>query len=411
MKQYRFLPYASQDSAGVAAELGRAEYSYWFVQQYFLPLLAELGQVQLLTRADDAVPPDTEVTDVRLLFLPPQLVPESVADPSIPVFAWEYSTIPTEPFAGDPRNDWRTVLGRTPGAITHSRYAAAAVRETMGGSYPVAALPAPVWDRFADLADGDAPQIATIEFDGSVLDSATVDPANGPTMPQVASGHWRLEVDGVVYTTVVNPHDGRKVWQDTITAFVWAHRDNPDATLVVKLVHHDRDIALTAAWDFIHRLAPYRCRIVALHAFLPDETYRQLIQASTFVVNSSRGEGQCLPLMEFMSAGVPAIAPDHTAMAEYVTAENAFVVTWSREWTWWPHDPRRFLRCMTHPVDWDSLRQAFVASYVLATQDPGRYRQMSATATSTLQRHCAQQVVAAALREFLGTLPLPSRSA
>lgn len=408
MTQYRFLPYASQDPADVAAELGRAEYSYWFVQQYFLPLLAELGQVQTLTSADETVPADPDLTDVRLLFLPPQLVPEAAADTSIPVFAWEYSTIPTEPFAGDPRNDWRTVLSRTPGAITHSRYAAAVVRDSMGEAYPVAALPAPVWDRFADLADPDTPSVSAIEFEGSVLDSAVVDPSQRPALPETPVGPCRLDLEGVVYTTVVNPHDGRKVWQDTITAFVWAHRDNPDATLVVKLVHHDKDIALSAAWDFMHRLAPYQCRIVAVHAFLPDDTYRRLIQISTFVVNSSRGEGQCLPLMEFMSAGVPAIAPDHTAMAEYVTADNAFVVTWSREWTWWPHDPRRFLRCMKHPVNWDSLRRAFATSYLVATRDLDRYQQMSAAATATLQRHCSQRVVAAGLSEFLDTLPPPA---
>lgn len=141
-----------------------------------------------------------------------------------------------------------------------------------------------------------------MELTGAILDTATSDPAVG-AMPTPTSGTTSLDFTGPVFTTVVNPYDGRKVWADTITAYVAALREEPDATLVLKLVHHDRDLALAAAWDFMHRLSPYRCRILAVHGYLTDLQFAELIAATTFVVNSSRGEGQCLPLMEFMSAG------------------------------------------------------------------------------------------------------------
>ena len=67
----------------------------------------------------------------------------------------------------------------------------------------------------------------------------------------------------------------------------------------------------------------------------------------------------CMPLMEFMSAGVPAIAPDHTAMADYITTDNAFIVRGTREHNVWPHDPEQMFRTMRYRIEWDSIVEAF----------------------------------------------------
>ena len=68
-----------------------------------------------------------------------------------------------------------------------------------------------------------------------------------------------------------------------------------------------------------------------MHGYLNDDEYAKLVQGSTYVVNAAHGEGQCLPLMEYMSAGKPAIAPSHTAMEEYINEGNSFVVKSSAE--------------------------------------------------------------------------------
>lgn len=388
----------------MAAELGRADYSYRFVLEYFRPMLARLGTVLDLSDPLTEPAPLPGVRDVRLLFLPPHQIPLDIADRAIPVFAWEYTTIPTEPFGDDRCNDWREVLSRAPGAITHSRFAVAAVRLAMGHNYPVVALPAPVWDRFAPLIH--ATHITELTVTAAVLDShdAGLDLDQDRQMPDPSPGQRTLSFSGPVFTTVVNPYDGRKVWADTITAFVWALRNDRDATLVIKLVHHDRDLALAAAWDFMRRLAPYQCRVVAIHGFLADDEFRDLIRATSFIVNSSRGEGQCLPLMEFMSAGVPAIAPAHTAMADYLDHDNAFVVDSWAEWAWWPHDPRRFLRCMRHPVDWDSLREAFVAAHQTAVGDSEGLASMGTAATEAQRAQCSIDVESARMTSFLAVL-------
>src|SRR5207253_569024 len=86
---------------------------------------------------------------VFLSFSPPHRTPIHYACPTIPVFAWEFSTIPNESWDGEPRNDWRNVLGAAGAAITHSSYTVRAVCDAMGSDYPISAIRAPVWDRFA----------------------------------------------------------------------------------------------------------------------------------------------------------------------------------------------------------------------------------------------------------------------
>jgi glycosyltransferase involved in cell wall biosynthesis len=140
-----------------------------------------------------------------------------------------------------------------------------------------------------------------------------------------------VDFRGVIYTSVLNPRDGRKNWSDMLTAFCYAHSDRDDATLILKFVHHDGSIPMTEVRDTLARLPAHKCRVVAVGGFLEEQAYRALIAASTFIVNSSLGEGQCLPLMEGMSYGKPVIAPRHTAMSEYVDKEVGFVVDSSEE--------------------------------------------------------------------------------
>jgi hypothetical protein len=105
-------------------------------------------------------------------------------------------------------------------------------------------------------------------------------------------------------------------------------------------------------------------------------------------------------LMEFMSSGVPAVAPCNTAMADYVTDDSVFVVRSSHEPGVWPHDPRNLLRTLRYRIDWSSLTQQFTNSYATAKSDPSRYQQMSTAATSVLRDFCSESIVADKLRQF-----------
>src|SRR5581483_7341707 len=45
-----------------------------------------------------------------------------------------------------------------------------------------------------------------------------------------------LDLSGVVYTSILNPYDPRKNWQDLLSAYLLALGECEDATLVIKLV-------------------------------------------------------------------------------------------------------------------------------------------------------------------------------
>lgn len=210
-----------------------------------------------------------------------------------------------------------------------------------------------------------------------------------------------LNVSGVVYTTVLNPADGRKNWVDLVTAFCWAFKHTEDATLVLKMTHHDLEHYRVVLMTLLSRLAPFRCRVLVLHGFLEDVQYRELIRASSYYVNASSCEGLCLPLMEFLASAKPVIAPDHTAMADYLNEQLAFVLQTSLEPTCWPHDPTGMLYTHKHRLNWQSLMEAFRESHRVALNEPARYRAMSCSAYQQMQQFASVDSVCEPLAAFL----------
>ncbi len=212
-------------------------------------------------------------------------------------------------------------------------------------------------------------------------------------------------VDGVVYVTVFNPKDGRKNWHQLITAFCWAFRETPDATLVLKITQNDLASYYTELMTLLAQLTPFACRVVVMHGYLDDEQYAGLYQAASFYVNASRCEGLCLPLMEFMSSGKPVIAPDHTAMEDYIDESVAFVVGSSEELTIWPQDTRIIYRTLRYRPDWGSLKNAYERSYRMAKTRPQDYQRMSAAAVQRMHDYCSFAPVQKRMADFFGLAP------
>jgi glycosyltransferase involved in cell wall biosynthesis len=519
------------DQTSIRHRLGQAEYSYYFVQSAYLPVLETLGTVAHANShvEIDAIHAACEAVGepcVFLCFQPPYHVPLTLRCPTIPVFAWEFTTIPCERLDDDQRSDWRHVFAHCGRAITLSTETASLVRDAMGEDFPVLAIPTPTYDRFAAIGPREESK-RTIEFRGHVFDSAASarfetsrvwphephpvfppvvavpaapapepipEPIPAPPPPAIAIDEpsrkksvrarlsltfyyavsWyrdvirdilpapvktamslagragyrayrlalplplppaplpspapiaeaipssalppailppplpeaSLTLNGVVYVSVLSPQDGRKNWTDMVSGFVWALRDRPDATLIVKMPVKDASTGFHDHFDgWVQQLAPFRCRIIAMYAFLDDTEYEQLIRAADFYVNTSSAEGLCLPLMEFLSAGRPALAPDHSAMADYLTPENAYILASSPEHNVWPQDPRELYTTMRHRLNWQSLADAYQASHTLATEAGGGYQAMAQRARETMRDFCAAAIVREKLREILQALP------
>lgn len=417
------LIHSATNKDTISDSLGQAEYSYYFVLKEYRPVLEAIGTVVEIR--DPAREVDAHYRAARkrgqacifLSFSPPHHTQLKLECPTVPVFAWEFSSIPDQPWGGNELNDWRIPLSRLGCAITHSSFTVEVVRKAMGTDFPVVSVPAPVWDRFAaissclpasPLADG-----VELVVDGLVLDSRDINlqayapkmyrtgtqvPLDRPAQPST------LRLDGVIYTSVLNPNDGRKNWEDLLGVFCWHFRDVEDATLVLKITFKDAELILREILHHIYMQTPIKCRVVLIHGFLSDPDYERLVQATSYVVNSSHGEGQCLPLMEFMACGKPGIAPLNTAMLDYITPQNAFPIECGHEPTFWPHDPRQAFRTLRYPINWDSLLAAYRDSYEVAKNNPERYASLSEQARIGLRDFCSQDLAKERLQAFFSSI-------
>jgi glycosyltransferase involved in cell wall biosynthesis len=175
-----------------------------------------------------------------------------------------------------------------------------------------------------------------------------------------------VELSGVAYACLFNPHDGRKNWQDLLTGFVSAFHDRPDATLVIKLITAER-LMVDRILDFYRSVGlSHRCKIVFITDYLSDEHLLALVRASTYYLTTTRAEGNCLPLMNYLAAGRPGIAPCHTALADYFGADIGLTIPWHAEPAAWPQDNRVRLKTTWARLDWPSLVERLRESYALA---------------------------------------------
>jgi len=419
-------------------QIGREAYSYHFVYQAFAPLLRRWGEVVEITRAESRLDyslwriRERGVEPIHLSFLPLHLVYPSSQAPNVAFPFWEYPDIPNQDFDNNPRNNWVRVANRMSMILTASGFTRDAFSRG-GVRTPVRVVPVPIRPEYFDIPDHRPGERARIDSPVHVFPSAPPAPvapdpwrAEGlrqlglragskyvyrsfvkPHLPSlveryvsfsiklgrmVDSQHRHtfrlpppdadsLELSGVVYTSFVNPFDPRKNWQDLLSAFLIALGDQEDATLILKLVvppelsarglngilQHYRGLGLR-----------HRCKLVFLTSYLSDAQLVELTRLSTYYVSAARAEGACLPLQDFLAAGRPAIAPVHTAMADYFDRDVGFVVDSHLEPTWWAHDPSRSYNTTWHRIVWQSLFDQLRDSYRVATLEASRYAAMAA---------------------------------
>ncbi len=235
------------------------------------------------------------------------------------------------------------------------------------------------------------------------LEPMRATPVTQATSARVAS-HVRhsLHLQGIVFTSVLNPRDDRKNWQLLVSTFCAAFADRPDATLVLKMTHHSQASYLFEFHYLLQRMPSFKCRIVILHGFLEEEAYARLIARTDYYVNVSKAEGLCIPLMEFMSCGKPAIAPRHTSMSDYLDDSNSLSIDAGTEPCIWPHDERGVLRTLQYRVSWESTVDALRRSREIFLNDPVQYQRLGDAAMRAMHEYCAFDVVMNKMSAFMG---------
>jgi glycosyltransferase involved in cell wall biosynthesis len=435
-----FILHADLDGSPSDGDFDPPRRSYYSVLRALQPAFELIGSVDIVREPNTEVDPIFDHCAAAgeecffFSFSPPHKVPFGLRCPTVAVVVWEYSTIPTEIWDELGRSDWRVTLAALGGAVTVCNFTARALKNAMGEDFPVDVVPVAIWDRFAETRSKFLPgQIATpVEFhvDGIVFDSNLLDlsadlllpptrpdsmtdgeiarMARGITikLPSPPPSNISLRLDGIIYTAVFSLSDERKNLSEILTAFCFAFKDVEDATLVIQIVHWDRnDYHGTLVWA-LSRLSPFKCRVVFIQARLDEETSEKLIGATSYYINASHCEAVGLSLMEFMSCGRPAVAPRHTAMEDYIDESVAFLVDFSHELSPWPQDPRGLFRCERYRIDWESLRDAFAESYRVAKEAPERHREMGQRAMERMRALTATGAVAEKLRAYLRDSPL-----
>ena len=407
-----------------------AEYDdYAAAMRSFAPALSSLGAVEIVgsMAAARAVCAERRAQGwhcILFSFGSPRHAPLHAPCPIVPVFAWAFPTIPTGTADGDPRSDWRRVLRFAGRAITFSRFAAAAVRAAMGADFPVAVIPPPPRTPSGTAVAGLLPQPPawrrTIRLRGIVFDSR--DYAFTPEKPRLPPPVWDggsqfetgrdIDIEGLLVTSFLDFHDGRKDGDLLVRAFTTACQDYGDAVLLLKLTepvgHWMR--ALHVCLSAQPRFA---CRIIAMRGPLADEDYDAVISASHWYASAANAEGLCLAMQDFLAAGKPAIAPAHTAFADYLTPANALIVASEEEpWTWpqqpapepwsWTQHPDDVGPTTAHHVSWTSLVAALRQAYTLTATAPQAYAALSAAAHAGLMHASSATGAASAVQSLLG---------
>lgn len=388
----------------ISHELGMPDYSYKFVEKYFFKSLSKIGNTVEVSDLDE-LPNQLSKQDYLFVFEPLHEVPEECLQSAIPVFAWEYSVLPDHESTDGKNYHWAEVLKKCRAALTHSSFTVESMEEA-GVEIPIDHLRVPIYEQYSELPSKGETKDWSLKVEGLTWDSSALvlSATNKWDSQALVLGVREIQFTEVVYTYVFNPLDGRKRWEDAASGFIWAHNVNPDAVLILKLVHKDQYQAFKAVLNFLRRLGHFECRVVVIGGFLSSENLQQLIIHTDFAVNTSCGEGQCLPLLEFMSAGTPAVSPRHTAMSDYINNENSFVV----EHTWglvpWPNDEQRRYRCLNYPIIWESLCDAYRSSYEICRTNREQYLAMSDSAKVKMSEICSEKVFDSKIIEFISRL-------
>jgi glycosyltransferase involved in cell wall biosynthesis len=426
--------------------LGVPGYSYDIVAQLFVPLLARWGEV--IQVAPEAEVLEAAVQDARrrgldpvhVSFLPFQDFCPARSAPNVIVPAWEFPDVPDHVFDGNPRNNWVATARSCDLVIVGGPFTVDTFRRA-GITTPIRVVPVPtpdeyfripawrpdqcvripcsayvspnpavpagdLWDAAEAMSTEAAPPARTLR--GRLRDLAQIVYKEylKSLVPPVVHGWlktaarrlgwdgWQryvagcrqpqLELSGVVYTSIFNPGDGRKNWEDMLSAFLWGLRDRDDATLVLKLV--------TQKAEWIERILAYyrrlglahRCKVVFITDYLKDEHMLDLVRASTYYFSATRAEGNCLPVMNYLAAGRPCVTTCHTAISDYFSDAMGFRVQTHPEPCIWPHDNRLRFRTTWGRIVWPSLVEQLRQSYHIARHERVAYDARSACGQSKI---------------------------
>jgi glycosyltransferase involved in cell wall biosynthesis len=438
-----------------ATKVGEDAYSYFYVYRAFADLLQRWGATSVITYAESRL--DYAIWHARqagqepvhLSFLPLHYLYLTSTAANVAYPFWEFPDIPREDHACNPHNNWARIANQLDLILTASVCTRDAFVKA-GVTTPVHVVPVPVHGKYFRVPARQPGQRVILDCPCVVFPQAEpgppvqVDawgPPGGavPSLPKRTLAAYRLhvrprlpalvnrsvsllrstmrrrskaelpaapqlpfevsprvELSGIVYCSILNFLCPRKNWQDLLTAYLQALADCADATLVLKLVVNPTKAEMVLLHLYHHYRAlrlQHRCKLVVVTEYLSEEQMMELARASTYYINTSRAEGACLPLQDFLAAGRPAVAPRHSAMVDYFDGGIGFEVASNPEPALWRLDPELQFDTMAHRLDWQSLHDQIRRSYDVAKNEHGHYQHLAARSRERLLQFASAEQV------------------
>jgi glycosyltransferase involved in cell wall biosynthesis len=326
----------------IAQLLGAPHYSYHFAAERFAAMLTRHGHApQPLSMPEYyAALPRDDAPGIHLIFRSTEQIRLLKQAANICCFPWEFPVLKTDTLPGEhPFANQRAMLSLCDEVWTPSTYA----RDVMHahGITHAHRIPAPVATPATGRSRRPAALAALTAIDAATLNINFAWPephqnlqsaAMATSLGQWIADHTTGRRAPTIFLSVLNPEDFRKNLDAMLRGFHHIRQRHPQALLIVKaLTSRNRfDLGQVAGGVIRNKLASGTVLrddgIAIINAYLTDQEMSHLYSLADFYLCTSLAEGQNLPLLEAMAHGTVAVTTRNTAMIDYITGENAFII-------------------------------------------------------------------------------------
>ncbi|WP_167338351.1 glycosyltransferase [Paraburkholderia oxyphila] len=336
-------------AAPASEQLGKANYSYAFAANGFVEAFENLGYYVSPVAHPEyfPVPKSNDGKRVRhISFAPPHLARVIKGGYNIIHFAWEFARIPSqaENVSAHPFQDWLRMLNAFDEIWLPSRFAVSVVAPLV--SKPVRYVPSPVaLPKRQPARDREGYALALARpLESLRWVPLSIFPRLQANFAAHAMARARSTMDLVrrvgsgrvsrIFLTILNPHDRRKQLKPLLQAFCGLAERDRDAILLIKTSSPDDTNETINQRLLSHQIAdetelvpPYVSNQIWIYnGALTSAQLSALYGIASFYVCTSSAEGQNLPLLEAMAHGCVPLSVTHTAMADYITSDNAITI-------------------------------------------------------------------------------------
>lgn len=303
----------------VSAVFGRAHYSWKINANLYRRGLQKIRLLKDIEAPDIYQDPiakrvaGIEDTDVHLVDKPIEALRPLFGNKNVAIEVWEFPELSTQDFTGDPRNNQVAMLRKFDCVWCGSSFTTENMRRH---GINAIHLPPPV-AAFVDTATESLAGVPAVR-----LNTADFGHAQFEDLEDIISRNKKI------YLCVLAPYDRRKNVKNLIEGFL-ASRASHGSILIVKLI---LDNVVTTVGNINEILAVHyglsatSDSVVFVGAYLGAEQMANLYNSCSFFVSAASAEGLNLPLIEAMTHGRPVIAPNNTAMKDYIAPDHALVM-------------------------------------------------------------------------------------